>query len=231
MTNVLLTRSQSENELAAKTLSSLGLKSISLPILSYQDLPLEISENYKHIIISSKHAAKIASKTIVHQVECWVIGKESAKILATNPNIKITGVAKNLQALLEIISLIPETEASDFFDKSIYLSSNIITKELPSYIKKQVVYNVSYLDLLDETLLKNIKNEPIKYILVYSKNCGLNLIHLITKHNLLPYLKDSALIAISKEVSDLFEDLLSKRTYATEPTFENMLELLKKHEQ
>ncbi len=230
MTNVLLTRSENENELAAQKLSSLGFKTIGLPILSYQNLPLEIEENYKHIIISSKYAAKIVAKNIKHKVECWVIGKESASILANNPNITITGVAKNLQALLEIISLVPEDEAADFFNQTIYLSGDIITKELPCYIKKHVIYKTSYLDEIEPLLLEKIRTQPIKYILVYSKNCGINLIHLINKHNLLPYVKDSVLIAISKEVSDLFDNLFLQRTHSSEPTFEHMIKLLKYEE-
>lgn len=230
MANVLLTRSKNENELATKKLSLLGFKTISLPILSYQDLPFELTETYKHIIITSKYAARLASKNINHPVECWAIGKESAAILANNPNIAITGVAKNLQELLGIISLIPEDEASDFFNQTIYLSGDIITKELPSYIKKQVVYKVSYLEEVEPLLLEKIKAEPIKYTLVYSKNCGINLIRLINKHNLLPYVKDSALIAISKEVSDLFNNFFLQRMHSSEPTFEHMIKLLKYEE-
>lgn len=231
MTDILLTRSQVENEATSDKLSTLGFNSISLPIISYQNLNLEITDQYTHIIITSKYAAKLISSKIKHKVECWVVGKESAAILQNNPNITVTGIAKNIKSLLEIIALIPEKEAHTFFNNSIYYSGDIITEDLPEFIKRQIIYEISYLNEIEDKLLNEIQSKSLKYIMVYSKNCGIRLINLIHKHNLLPYLKDSVLIAISAEVADLFSNIIEKRLYATEPSFENMLKLLIEHDQ
>lgn len=231
MANILLTRSAIENELTSEKLSSLGFDSISLPIISYQNLHPIITDQSTHIIVTSKHAARLLAKSIKHKVECWVVGKESAAILSENPNIEITGIAKNLQSLLEIISLVPEDEAPVFFNKTIYYSGDIITHDLPSFIPRQIIYHTSYLSDIEPELIEKIQTSPIKYIFVYSKNCGTTLINLIHKHNLLPYLQDSALIAISPEVSNLFEGIAIKRSHGAEPTFEHMIKILIAHEQ
>jgi uroporphyrinogen-III synthase len=231
MANILLTRSAIENQLTSEKLSSLGFSSISLPIISHQNLNLEITDQSTHIIITSKHAAGLLAKAIKHKVECWVVGKESAAILSKNPNIEVTGIAKNLQSLLEIISLVPEDEALIFFNKTIYYSGDVITHDLPSFIPRQIIYHTSYLSEIEPEVIEQIKITAIKYIFVYSKNCGTTLINLIHKHNLLPYLQDSALIAISPEVSNLFEGINLKRLHGAEPTFEHMIKILIEHEQ
>lgn len=228
MSHILLTRSSKENELTSKKLESLGFSTISLPMLSYLDEEINYEEiaYYKHIIITSKYAARLISERYQHFAECWVVGKESAKILSENPNIRITGIAKNTEELLSIISMVPEEESEDFFKSTIYLSGDIITTPLPKFIKNLIIYRVFYTDLISKHQIDMISKEKIKYILVYSKNCAINLIKMIEKYGLFHYFRKSTVIAISKEVADVFDDSKIKAIYSREPVFEDMLKLL-----
>lgn len=231
MTNILLTRSAEENELTAQKLAALGFSTISLPMISY--IYKEISEDisdYSHIIVTSKYAAKIVA-SFDRKIECWVVGEESANILSQNPNISITGVSKNVKELLAIISMVPEEEAEFFFQASIYLSGDIITQELPNFIKRLIIYKTLYTDSISKHQLETISREKSKYILVYSKNCAINLVRLIEKYDLFPYFQHSTIIAISKEVSLVFLDTNIKAIYSKKAVSEDMLKLLIEHEQ
>lgn len=231
MASILLTRSAAENELTAQKLNKLGFSTISLPMISYIDE--EISEDiskYNHIIVTSKYAATIIA-SFDRKIECWVVGAESANILAKNPNITITGIATNIKELLSIIAMVPEEEAEVFFGSSIYLSGDIITQELPSFIKRCVIYKVLYTDKVSKHQIESISSNKIKYILVYSKNCAINLVRLIEKYDLFRYLQHSTVVAISKEVSSIFTNANIKAIYSTKPVFEDMLKLLIDHEQ
>lgn len=227
---VLLTRSEDENEIEAVKLLKSGFDIVSMPLLSYKDLDFEIEENVSHAIVTSKHAARLIADKVASKLECWVVGSESAKILSSNPKIEVTGVAKNVKELLGVISMIPEDEAGDFFKNSTYYSSDVITWQLPAFINRQIIYNVSYLDLVSEHHLKIIKKSEIKYILVYSKNCAINLMSLIKRHALLPYLEKAYVVAISSDVAQLC-NLFSMKLAAANPSFENILELLIENEQ
>lgn len=232
MASILLTRSKKENDYAAKKLNKLGFASISLPMLEYVDHAISSSDlsHYKHIIITSKYAAKIACSIYNKPVECWVVGKQSANILSQNPNIKVTGIAKNVKELLSIIDMISEKEAEEFFSFSAYLSGDVIAENLSPFIKRVVIYRVLYTDSISKHQIYNISNSNIKYILVYSKNCAINLVKLIEKYNLFQYLRDSTIIAISKEVSDIFSPINIRAISSEEPNFEDMLKLLISHE-
>lgn len=232
MASILLTRSKEENESTAKKLQHLGFDSLSLPMIEYIDQPISNNDlsQYKHIIVTSKYAAKMAYSIYTWPVECWVVGKKSASILKQNPYIKVTGIARNVKEILSIIDMIPEEEAEEFFNSSVYLSGDVITENLSPFIKRIIIYKVLYTVSISKHQIDNISNNNIKYILVYSKNCAINLVRLIEKYNLFQYLRESTIIAISEEVSDIFSRINIKSINSKEPNFEDMLKLLIAHE-
>lgn len=237
MLKVLLTRSKEENDLAATELSRLGWAFCLAPMLTYKNLPYDFAALPRHIIITSKHAAKIVTAGITarpldpvyaqgQKCEAWVVGQESAAILEANPCIKITGVAKDLKALKAIISMIPEEEAAEFFASSLYLSGNIVTHDLPDYIKRDIIYEVFYADEIPEDAVSTIKNGEIEYIMAFSKNSAKNLIKLLGSYKLLPYIRHSAVIGISQEVAELFDGICSKSLHSESPNFSDMIKRL-----
>lgn len=225
---VLLTRSSEENELESKKLAIKGFDSVSLPMLYYDDLPFEIEGSVSHAIVTSKHAAKLLAKNVQNRLECWVVGHESAKILSSNPQIEVTGKAQNVKELLDVISMVSSDDAKDFFANSRYYSGDVITQELPSFIRREIIYNISYTDLVAAHHIEIIKKSQVKYILVYSKNCAINLMKLIQQYSLLPYLQDALVVAISKDVADVCKEFDVK--HAPRASFSSMLELLIENE-
>jgi len=226
MKTILLTRSDSENELAAIKISSLGYESYRAPMISYNDLPYDFHKLHKHIIITSKHGAQLASEHIINPLEAWVVGEESASILQQNKNITITGLARNLKHLMEAISLVQESEAEEFFADTVYLSGNIITQELPHRIKCDIIYETHYIKTLPKEVIEALQRDAINYIMVFSKNSATNLLQLLKQYDLLEYVKHSTVIGISHEVATLFSDICKKILYSEDATFSQMLELL-----
>ncbi|MES2215533.1 MAG: uroporphyrinogen-III synthase [Pseudomonadota bacterium] len=227
---VLFTRSSEENTAAISRVEKLNFNAYSAPMLYYKDVdPYPISHK-NHIIITSKYAAKIIAVKHSSHAECWVVGKESAKILERNPYLKITGISKNLKELLSVIKFIPEEEMGEFFENSLYLSGNIITEELPKFIERHVIYETCYTKELPQNVIETIQNYQIQYIMVYSKNCAVNLISLLTSYNLLPYIRASVVMALSQKIASIFDGLVVDTIYSHSANFEDTLKLLVQYE-
>lgn len=253
MTKVLLTRSAEENTIAAKELIILGCASCFAPMLTYKNLPYDFTKLPQHVIITSKYGAKVLTDNLTslgldprvsgdlreipeetlgssprerRPIEVWVVGQESASILQANPCIKITGVAKDLKGLTDIISMIPEDEAPEFFANTVYLSGNIVTHDLPEYIKRDIIYEASYAREIPSNTVASIKNGEVGYIMAFSKNSAANLIKLLRSYKLLPYVHDSAVIGISQEVAALFDGICSRVLHSRSPNFLDMIKIL-----
>ena len=232
MTGVLLTRSREENAVTAQEITALGYTPYCVDMLYFIDHEnITIPDTYSHIIITSKHAARLVKQVVDSKKECWVVGEESAKLLQTNQFIEITGIAKNVEELLGVMQLVPQNERAEFFQKSIYISGNIITQELPQYITRYVVYDTVYTDFLNPEAVQAIQNGMIHYYMVYSKNCAMNLINLLKKHNMLPYIDSSVVIAIGEKVASLFEGMAQNVAFSKMNSAREMIELLVTYEQ
>ena len=129
------------------------------------------------------------------------------------------------------MQLVPQNERAEFFQKSIYISGNIITQELPQYITRYVVYDTVYTDFLNPEAVQAIQNGMIHYYMVYSKNCAMNLINLLKKHNMLPYIDSSVVIAIGEKVASLFEGMAQNVAFSKMNSAREMIELLVTYEQ
>ena len=88
------------------------------------------------------------------------------------------------------------------FNNMVYLSGDIISKELPDGIRREVVYKVAYLNNLDKEVIIQIK-EGVNYLTAYSKNCAKTLLNLLVENNLLKYLENTKVIAISSSVGNI----------------------------
>lgn len=218
MKSVLLTRSEEDNLEIIRSLQPNTFKFICSPLVKYKSL--QISENikdYSDIIITSKYAAKILagnSKVWDDKKNIWLVGKSSIGILQNK--FEIQYVAANIE---ELMQQLPQ----EIYSRTIYLSSNEITKDLPAEIRREIIYEVEYasdLHQIDEI------QKGISYILLYSNNSTNTLIELFTKNNLLPLLKNSIAITISKKVADNIRFFVKNVVYCDNGKPEQILELL-----
>ena len=112
---------------------------------------------------------------------------------------------------------------SKLYGDSIYLSSNKIAQDLPSAIKREIIYQVKYKEYIPE--IEKIK-KGVDYILLYSQNCASTLLHLLIENNLVSLLLHATIIAISAKVADIVRPFAKNMFYCNSNKPEQMLELL-----
>jgi uroporphyrinogen-III synthase len=217
MQKILLTRSVEENQILSASLSLQGFVPVSAPMLSYKKLDIDFTQfkDETSIIITSKFAATIIAAHYPYNVNCFVVGEESASILRQNSKLNIKHISGSAEDLPR-------------HDNALYLSGNIITTEF-DYAKRHIIYNVEYVDNLDKNMINEIKS-GVKYILLYSKNCATNLIHLLKRYNLLQYIINSVVIAMSEKIAFEYEQYVEAILFPSKPKSSDILKLLVEYE-
>ncbi len=196
---VLLTRSKKENQLIISLLSDrTNIEFIQLNLINYSPLAVnnELFNEYSSLIITSNYVAKNISIAPKDDILVWVVGTKSAKELE-NKGYKIGFIAPSVEILIHNL---PKSELNNM----VYLSGDIISKEMPNGIRREVVYKVTYLNSLDQEVIVKIK-EGINYLTAYSKNCAKTLLNLLVENNLLKYLENTKVIAISSSVGNILK--------------------------
>lgn len=235
MKSVLLTRSAEDNYDIIRMLESkyfaLGqaqllnhrpkFQYICSPLIKYRELGFNpaILYDYNNIIITSKVATKLfISQFSKHQnsvKQIWVVG-DSSNIILRQHNFTVAYKAQNIQELIENIP-------TQLYKQSIYLSSNEITQDLPSAIKRQIIYEVQYANTLHH--IEEIK-KGVDYILLYSQNSAKTLVTLLKQNNLLELFFSTKLITISEKVATIIRFFTKNVIYCNEGKPEEMLILL-----
>ncbi|AFB21024.1 uroporphyrinogen-III synthase [Rickettsia canadensis] len=220
MKSVLLTRSLEENRKIIKEMSksNLDLHYIHCPLIKYKilDFNVNILANYSNIIITSKYAAIIITKHYINQ-NIWVVGNTSKKLLE-NKGLKVTYTAKNLEDLIEHFP-------PKLYEQTIYLSSNKITKDLPNEIARHIIYSVEYLNELPVSIIKEFEKN-IDFILCYSQNSAKTLVKLLLQNNLLQYVQESLVVAISLKVANIVRPFTKNVVYCDDQNPNDIIKLL-----
>ncbi|MCC8370382.1 MAG: uroporphyrinogen-III synthase [Rickettsia endosymbiont of Stiretrus anchorago] len=237
MKSVLLTRSWEAN---LETTQEIGkyFHYINCPVIKYKtlDFNANILKNYSNIIITSKYAAIIINnlscrdlitassnkldsvdKSLDYKHNIWVVGDKSREILI-NKGFKIAYAGKNVDDLMQHFP-------ADLYEQTIYLSSNEITKDLPDKIKRYIIYNVEYLNELPLSVVKELKNS-VDFILLYSQNSAKTLLKLLSENNLLEYLQNSLVVAISLKVANIVRPFLKNVVYCDDQNPNDLIKLL-----
>lgn len=222
MKSVLLTRHIEENNETIKEISkyNLDLRNIHCPLIKYKtlDFNIDILDNYSNIIITSKYAASILTGHNLKQ-DIWVVGSKSKRLLGK----KVMYTAKNVEDLIKHFP-------PDLYEQTIYLSSNEITKDLPSKIARHIIYNVEYLNELPVSIIKEFKNN-IGFILLYSQNSARTLVKLLLQNNLLEYLQDSLVVAINLKVANIVRPFIKNVVYCDDQNLNDIIKLLSENAQ
>lgn len=204
MKNILLTRSE-DNQLLQQKLRAKGFVCHQIPLITYINLldrddvtGVLLRANYSNIIITSKYAAKLIcdAKNIgnIDEKYFWVVGQASANILGNNGyNIKET--ASTARQLIEKLP-------SDILSDMLYLSGDHITTDMPEPVRRLIIYKVQYKNNLSSDEIEMIKN-GMNYVTLYSENSAKTLYTLLSRNNLLKYMEDSVLVAISEKVANI----------------------------
>ena len=216
MKSVLLTRNIEENNETIKEISkyNLDLRYIHCPLIKYKtlDFNIDILDNYSNIIITSKYAANILAGHNLKQ-DVWVVGSKSKRLLGK----KVIYTAKNVEDLIKHFP-------PDLYEQTIYLSSNEITKDLSNKIARHIIYNVEYLNELP-LIIKEFKSN-IDFILLYSQNSAKTFVRLLLQNNLLEYLQDSLVVAISLKVANIVRPFIKNVVYCDDQNPNDVIKLL-----
>lgn len=221
MQSVLLTRSWEDNLETTQEIDNhvLNVHYINCPIMKYKTLDFDINilKNYSNIIITSKYAAAIIAEYELNHNICWVVGDKSKQLLE-NKRLKIAYTAKNVDDLIQHFP-------SELYKQTIYLSSNEITKDLPYKIKRYIIYNVEYLNELPLNVVKELK-KSVDFVLLYSQNSAKTLLKLLNENNLLEYLQNSLVIAISLKVANIVRPFCQNVVYGDNQNSNDLIKLL-----
>lgn len=196
---VLLTRSkESNNEIISFLSSCTNIEFIQLNLISYSPLLLDkaLFDEYSNLIITSNYVARNIPAAPKDDIFIWIVGTKSAMILE-NKGYKIKFIAPSVDILIQNLP-------KSMLNNMVYLSGDIISKEMPDGIRREIVYKIIYLSNLDEEVVTKIK-EGVNYLTAYSKNCAKTLLNLLVENNLLKYLENTKVIAISSGVGNILK--------------------------
>lgn len=205
MKNILLTRAFEDNQLVQRKLEYRDFICYQMPLIEYIDSfdaesmdAALCSGNYNNIIITSKYAAKLIcyaeNISSIYTKNFWVVGYASANMLRSN-GCQVKEIADTASKLIQKL---PRNILSD----TIYLSGDQITMQMPTSVKRIIIYKVKYKDSLSDDDVIAIKN-GMNYVTLYSENSARTLYSLLNQNNLLEYIKNSVLIAISDKVANI----------------------------
>lgn len=192
---ILLTRNISENKLLRGNLQGYGFEFYELPLLEQvpSDFDFALCQKYQHLIITSKYAATLIPKSQFDQ-SVWVVGSKSAKLLE-GKNYHVSFIARDVN---ELYSELVNNKIQSYA----YLSGNVITKEMPDFVDRFIIYDTMYKQSLTSCEIDIIKLPP-DIIPVFSSNCAKTLVNLLETNKLTNFLERTLFIAISSKVRDV----------------------------
>ena len=196
--SILLTRSKLANSILREKLMPHGVDLVECSLIKHKLQPLDskILNEYSDIVITSNFAASNLPNSNGSKY-IWAVGENSKNILESK-GYKVKFCAP------DAITLEKELLKNNHI-KAIYLSGNNITLDMPPNIKRIIFYNTTYKQSLSELEIQRIKL-GIDYILLYSENCAKTLLQLLLENDLLKYLENTTIVAISFKVGRVVED-------------------------
>ncbi|MFK7974459.1 MAG: uroporphyrinogen-III synthase [Rickettsiaceae bacterium] len=207
---VLLTRSKQANAKLKKQLAGRNFKLLECNLIEYKAIPINknLINNFSSLLITSYFAAGQLPPAPHNDILTFVVGHKSAEILAKK-GYKIIMQERDAETLKAKIPLY-------LHSNMLYLSGNNITVDMPDAITRQVIYEVIYLKSLSSHQIK-LYQQGIDYILLYSQNCAKILLQLMTENDLLKYMANSTIIAISEKVGMVFQKQRANIIVSYEP--------------
>ena len=196
--SILLTRAKPANLTLKKRLLPYGFDLVECSLIKYELLSFDYSilNEYTDIVITSYFAASSLPSHNSFK-SAWVVGEKSKNILERK-GYKVKFCAS------DAITLKKQLLKNDFA-KAIYLSGNNITLEMPSNVRRVIFYNAHYRECLLQSEIQRIKL-GIDYIVLYSENCAKTLLQLLLENDLLKYLGNTTIVAISSKVGRVVRD-------------------------
>lgn len=198
--SVLLTRSKSANKELKEKFASDKFDCLNCNLIKYKLFLVgaDYINKFSDLIITSNFAANNIPNAPRLDMPVWVVGEKSA-IMLESKGYKVEFYAPSAENLKRQL---PEK----LYETMLYLSGDHITVDMPYGVTRKVLYKTKYLEYLSEKEVVRYK-EGVDYIVLYSENCAKALLKLLVENNLVNYLENAAIIAISSKVAKVFEQV------------------------
>ncbi len=219
--SVLLTRSKSANNELKEKFISQDFDFLDCNLIKYKLFPVEAEyiNKFSNLIITSNFAANNIPNAPRSDMSVWVVGEKSANSLK-NKGYKVEHYASSAENLKkQLPEKLPKT--------TLYISGDHITVNMPSEITRKILYKTEYLESLSEKEVIRYK-EGIDYIVLYSENCAKTLLKLLVENNLVNYLENTAIVAISSKVGKVFRQVFKNVVVCHDS--QSMLKYIEEHE-
>ncbi len=219
--SVLLTRSKSANKELKEKLGSENFDFVECNLIKYKLFPVdaEYINKFSDLIITSNFAANNIPDAPRPYMSVWVVGQKSASELE-NKGYKVEFYASSADNLKKQF---PEK----LYKTMLYLSGYHITVNMPLGITRKILYKTKYLESLSIKQVTRYK-QGIDYIVLYSENCAKTLLKLLVENNLVNYLENTTIIAISSKVGKVLEQVF--KNVVVSHGSDSMLKHIEKHD-
>lgn len=207
---ILITRNEEKSLFLSKKLQKKGFKTIIYPLFTI--IPGKISFLQKFLLKFSKiQAVLLTSSNAIPYLEKIKLDK-NIKIFAvgneTATNLQKLGyknIKKGQNSAYSLLKLAQKNLNKK--DLILYLSGEIITQDLAAKLnddgfkaQKIISYKIKETDFLTNQIIKNIKNNKIDEVVIYSQNTAKIFHTLLKKHDLLKYCKKIKLLCFSDKI-------------------------------
>ncbi len=230
---IIITRPYNQSVQTAEYIRNYGYNCAICPMLKINQSFVqkeEISYETVDIIVITSQNAIYAISNIAKNKLILTVGDKTADIICSKGFTNVKSVNGNIQSLVQYI-------IENYINKSIlYLRGNNITLDIKSVMENSgfcvqeiIVYKAEPSLSLDTKIQLELKKTNHCIIIFYSKATANNFIRLIKVYNLLSYLKKFIAISISKNVSEVLEQIEWKTLLiAEQPTEQSIIQLLNK---
>lgn len=229
MTGILLTRSVAQNKKLLQILSQSknNWKIFQAPMLESKPLKINFNDftQYNKIIITSKYAAEILQKNLSWKADIYIIGQESANLIKHNDNAQKIYIFKSVELMQKYLK-----ENIVTYNELIYFSGNVITKDISSKIKRQIIYQVDYITKINQETTQAINDNKINYILFYSLNSAKQFIKIAQNNNLLLQLSKITAITLSNKIGNYCKSYISNVLISDGLSNEAMINKIEQYE-
>ncbi len=227
--HILFTRPLDDSKEIILKFKELGHNVSHMPVIEIQKVEhREINfKEFQAIIFTSANSLKfLDTKKINKNIFCFCVGiatEKKALSLGFQNVITAEGNVRNLKELI-----LQNFNPSD--GKIIYISGEIINsniqKDLNSSgynVERVINYSSKPISHLNESFLKDLKNNIPDIIYIYSENSAINFLNLINTYNLKDYLMDTNLMCISEKASSVLNKIKWKKIFIFSPGEEEYL--------
>ena len=232
----LVTRPEPEATTLSQTLTSLGVQTITAPMLTVHynqivqnELALITPSLFQAIIFTSSNAVRsVAPLPSLFSLPCVCVGRNTAETARDTGFSDIHSTDSNVDELITYITThIKPSDGALLYISGIHTAGNLATSLQDYAVKHFCTYETRPVTLLSSTLETALTQHTIDIALFYSARTSEAFKTLLTAHNMQSPTASIKALCLSKNIAEPLKNLKWKQLYiADKPNNASMLELI-----